>query len=72
MAEGIVELYTTQFDLSVTRLFITGLKKQKLQLFLLHLSMKNEVLCSSDTNYVSVTFLQSGDIKTRKLDPKRC
>lgn len=49
-----------------------GLKKQKLQLFLLELSMKNEVLCSSGTNYMPVTVLQSDDIKMRKLDPQRC
>lgn len=34
-----------------------NVQKTKVRLFLLQLSMKNEVLCSSGTYYVSITFL---------------
>ena len=32
--------------------------------------MKNEVQCSSDINYVPVTYLQSGDVKMKKFAPR--
>lgn len=60
----VIESYTS--PLLELYLFIRELRKQRLQLFL-QLSMKNEVQCSSDTNYVPVTYLQSGDVKMKKF-----
>ena len=67
----IIELYTSPFGLSLEISLSLYQRTQKAKTTIILAAFHEKwVQCYSDTNYVPVTYLQSGDVKMKKFSPQ--